>query len=698
MSLSVCDSIQFLKGVGPRRAKTFAKLGIRIIDDLLYYFPKRYQDWRRLLRICDIKEGEVVTVKGRITCSFARPSWRRKGFNIFEATVDDGSGRIQVVWFNQPYLKEYLKPDTLVVLYGKVEGYAGKLQMNSPEFEIITEGEEQLNVGTILPVYSLAEKFSQRYFRKIVKEALDSSITRLKDPLPYEIRKKGNFLNLAKSLINIHFPQSDELQKEAYRRLCFEEFFLFQIPIIMRKFSRASRRGIIHNPQSKLLRDFIDSLGFRFTESQKETLNEIIGDMSSARVMRRLLQGDVGSGKTVIALCAALVAIDSGWQVAFMVPTEILARQHYHTITGLVDRFRISTTKRKLKIGLMTGGLGRNKRKEIIRWIRQGAVDLVIGTHSLIEKDVKFRRLGLIVIDEQHKFGVAQRALLNEKNVQADTLIMTATPIPRTLAITLYGNLDISTITTLPPGRGKIETRWYPEERRQEVYQLIKSELAKKRQVYIIYPIIDESYTLDLNAAEKMFKELRCGVFSDYRVGLIHGRIKQAEQERVMEEFKAGRIDIIIATTVLEVGIDVPNATVMLIEHADRFGLSQLHQLRGRIGRGQYTSFCLLMGEPKTQEAHLRLQAIVNNNSGFRIAEEDLKIRGPGEFFGSRQHGLSELKIGNPLTQLHLLKFARDGAVRLIKTDPDFTSHQNQELKAVLERRYPGYRETQVVG
>ncbi|MDD4909929.1 MAG: ATP-dependent DNA helicase RecG [Candidatus Omnitrophica bacterium] len=699
MPVSIYDSIQFLKGVGPKRSKSFQALGINTIEDLLYYFPRRYQDWRDLRPISDLKEGDAATVKGKVCAVSGRTSWQRRGFNILEARIEDSTGRIRAVWFNQPYLKDYLKTGVSLVLHGKIEKYGHILQLASPEFEMITDEEEALSRGSILPVYPLSDKFSQRYFRKIIGSALDEFITRLKDPLPYDVRKRNSLLNSAQGLINIHFPRSDELQKEAYRRLSFEDFFLFEVPIIMKKASRPRRKAVRHNAGSPLLNDFIGSLSFRFTASQTQVLNEILADMSSDKIMQRLIQGDVGCGKTVVALCASLAAIDSGWQTAFMVPTEILARQHYAVISGFLDGLsRPGPKSKKLKIGLMTGALSAKSRREAVKQIKDGKVDLTIGTHSLIERDVVFERLGLIVIDEQHKFGVAQRKLLSEKNRSADTLIMTATPIPRTLAITLYGNLDISAISELPPGRGRIQTRHFAEGMRRQAYGLIKEELAKKRQAYIIYPIIDESYALDLNAAEKMFKQLSGVEFKDYRLGLIHGRIKQEQQNKTMEKFKAGEIDILVATSVLEVGIDVPDATVMLIEHCDRFGLSQLHQLRGRIGRSGYDSICLLMGEPKTEEARRRIDAIVNNIDGFKIAEEDLKIRGPGEFFGSRQHGLSELRIGNPLTQLHILKSARDEAARLIEADPELNLRQDQDLKAALERRYPGYREKQVVG
>jgi len=695
---NISTPVQYLKGVGPKKAKLLNRLGINTVDDLLYFFPRRYEDRTKFLTISQLKEDETQTIKAKVLVRNQRQSWKRRGFSILEVVVGDNTGKIFCVWFNQPYLKEYFKVGQVVVLYGKIERYSGRLQMNSPEFEIVSEDNDTgpLDIGRIVPVYSLPEGITQRYFRKIIKKCLDENLSFIKDILSYEIRSKYNLLNCAKSFINIHFPESLELKKEAYRRLSFEEFFLFQIPVALRKLRKKEKPGLVHRVEGSLVGRFISSLPFKLTASQERVISEIKEDMASSRQMQRLLQGDVGSGKTVVATTAAIMAVQGRYQVAFMVPTEILARQHYDKIRPQTSDLR--PQNKKINVALLTSSIKKQEKETIYQDIKEGKIDLVIGTHALLEESVKFKNLGLVVIDEQHKFGVAQRAVLPEKGPNPDMLIMTATPIPRTLAITLYGDLDISVITELPPNRKPVETRLATESESEAIYKFIRTKTEEGRQVYIIYPIIDESFELDLHAAVEMYETLKKDVFPDLRVGLIHGRLKTREQEKVMSEFIEGKINILVATTVLEVGVDVANASVMVIEHAERFGLSQLHQLRGRIGRGPYPSYCILITQPKTEEAKARIKAIAENSDGFRIAEEDLKIRGPGEFFGKRQHGLSELKIADPLTQLQLLKAARDEAIRLIKIDPALTQGQNSRIGEVLARRFPHYQEYITVG
>ncbi|MFA5096849.1 MAG: ATP-dependent DNA helicase RecG, partial [Candidatus Omnitrophota bacterium] len=499
----------------------------------------------------------------------------------------------------------------------------------------------------------------------------------------------NNLLNLAKSLLNIHFPEDLDAQKAAYNRLSFEEFFLFQLPLVLRKLKKKDKAGIRHRVDGKLVSDFISGLPFELTDAQKKVLAEIKMDMSLPRPMQRLLQGDVGSGKTVVATAACLMAAQGGYQAAFMAPTEILARQHFE---------KIRSQEKQIAAALLTGSAGKKEKDAIYQEISAGKIDLVIGTHALLEEGVQFKNLGLVVIDEQHKFGVGQRCLLPAKGPNPDILIMTATPIPRTLAITLYGDLDVSVINELPPGRLPVKTFLFEQARREEAYQLAKQELRKGRQVYIIYPVIEDSYAMDISGAKKMYAELRSGEFRDFKLGLIHGRLKQEEQDKIMAGFKAGKIAMLISTTVLEVGIDVANASCMIIEHAERFGLSQLHQLRGRVGRGRDASICALVSDAGTDEARARLEAMVKYCDGFRIAEEDLRIRGPGEFFGRAQHGLSELKIAKPLAQMQLLKRAREEAIKLLAADPRMESRQNSLLKEKLLRRFPGYERFMAAG
>ncbi|MFA5090920.1 MAG: ATP-dependent DNA helicase RecG [Candidatus Omnitrophota bacterium] len=700
-------SIQYLKGIGPKKAELFKKAGIFNTDDLLYYFPRRYEDRRRFSLIADLKEGQAYTIKADIVAKSGRLSLRRSGFSITEITAEDASGRLSCVWFNQPYLDKYFKAGQVVILYGKVEIYNGRLQMSCPEFEIISEGrtgsslqqekEDSLHIGRIVPIYRLPEGMSQRWLRQVIKRAIDECIPKTGDALPYDIRNRLNLLNFAKSLINIHFPENDALQGEALRRLSFEEFFIFQLPLVLRKLKKKERPGIRHCLQGNLVDSFIEILPFQLTPEQKEVILEIKKDMSGPFAMQRLLQGEVGSGKTVVATIASLIAIQGGYQVAFMVPTEILARQHHESIGSQL--FALGSQEgRKIKAGLLVSSLSGKEKERVIKEINEGRVDLLIGTHALLEEGVKFRKLGLVVIDEQHKFGVGQRAILPKKGGNPDTLIMTATPIPRTLAITLYGDLDHSIIRHIPPGRKLIQTLHFTSDRRKEAWDISKNELSKGRQVYIVYPAIEESYALDIAGVKNMYAQLKAGEFREFRLGLVHGRMKDSQAQKTMSEFREGKFDILVTTTILEVGIDIPNATCIIIENAERFGLAQLHQLRGRVGRGKEESFCLLISDLQTEEAGARIRAMVECHDGFRIAEDDLKIRGPGDFFGERQHGLMELKLANPLTQMRLLKRAREEAMRLLENDPALAMPQNRLLKERLLQRFPAYEEIILVG
>ena len=582
-----------------------------------------------------------------------------------------------------------------VMVLVAVEIYNGLLQMNNPEYEFIdSEDDDSLNIGRIVPIYSLPQGASQRSMRQLIKNALDEFMPKIKDYLPFDLRSRNNLLNLAQSLLNIHFPQDLELQKQALMRLSFEEFFIFQLPLVLRKLRRKEKKGIKHSVDGKLIEDFISGLPFKLTSAQQKVLGEIKIDMASTQAMQRLLQGDVGSGKTVVATLACLIAIQNGYQAAFMAPTEILARQHYTKITSQLAGLVFAG--RNLRVGLLTG---QDKEKEkMYQEVKEGKIDLLIGTHALLQEELKFKALSFIVIDEQHKFGVGQRALLPKKGSNPDVLIMTATPIPRTLAITLYGDLDISVINELPAGRIPVKTMHFSQQSGEKGFAIAKQELNYGRQAYIIYPVIEESYALDIAGAKKMFVELKEGQFKDFRLGLIHGKLKTKEQEETMLKFVNKELDLLVSTTILEVGIDIPNATCMIVAHAERFGLSQLHQLRGRIGRGNLQSFCILISDAQTEESRQRLQAMVSSNDGFRISEEDLKIRGPGEFFGNRQHGLAELKIANPLTQMQLLKVARDEAIKLLNQDAQLKDRPHQLLKEKLIQRFPEYEKLMLVG
>lgn len=683
MPKSLDTPIQYLKGIGPKRAELLQNLGIGRIEDLLYYFPKRYEDRSQLLPISRVRIGELQTIKGTVLAKGLRRSFRRRGFNIFELAVGDSTGRIFSVWFNQSYLKDYFKVGAPIILYGKVEDYKGRLQMNSPEFEILSEEEsDSLSVGRIIPIYSLTEGITQRYFRQIVKNCLEEFVSQLEDSLPYNIRSKYDLLNLAQSLINIHFSENFKLREEAYKRLSFEEFFIFQLSILLRKLKQREKKGISHRIEGGLVTSFIESLNFSLTQSQKKVLEEIKRDMASVYSMRRLLQGDVGCGKTVVAVISAVIAIQGGYQVAFMVPTEILAFQHYENIKN-----QISKITHRVNVSLLTSSLNKKAKDKIYQQISEGRINLVIGTHALLEEELEFKSLGLVIIDEQHKFGVSQRALLPKKGINPDILIMTATPIPRTLAACIYGDLDISVITDLPPQRKPVETLWFDQAKRDEVYKFILKIAKEGKQAYIVYPIIEESRDLDLKAARQMYEELKEGVFKEFCVSLIHGRLSPKEQEKIMFLFSQGKIQILVATTVLEVGLDIPNAAVMVVEHAERFGLAQLHQLRGRVGRGKDKSYFIVISSNCGPEAMKRLEVITKFSDGFKISQEDLKIRGPGKFFGKRQSGLSELKIADPLKQMDLLRITRREAVDLLGRDPKLKERSNLKVRQAIEKR-----------
>ena len=712
-------SVQYIKGVGPSRAKLFSRMGVETIEDLIYFFPRRYEDRTQMTPLSKLKVGEWQTVTGKILSKAGRKSWHTKK-HVLEVTIAEGKNRMFAVWFNMPFLEQYFHPGVTVVLYGKVDIYKDRLQMISPEYEAIEdEDDESLSIGRIVPIYPLTKGMTQRSLRRIIKYCLDHHVGTLKDPLPFSLRDKYALENLAKSLISIHFPENLQEQEQAYKRIAFEEFLLFQVSIILRRLSITYKQGISHRITPQFIDRFVHSFPFELTGAQKNVINQMAKDMQAPHPMHRLLQGDVGSGKTLVAFFGCLAAVENGYQSAMMVPTEILARQHYEYIKNMIKGFRDLGDKgfkeappnpQILKslnpnIALLLSTTPKKEKEAIYKGIADGSINLIIGTHAVIQEGLEFKQLSFVVIDEQHKFGVRQRALLPAKGINPDVFIMTATPIPRTLCLTLFGDLDISTLDQMPTGRGKVTTKLFTEEAAQDAYDIVRQKVKEDqpglpaarlpagqgRQAYIVYPIIDESEKLELKAAEKMFKDFKKNEFKESRLGLIHGQMKQSEGQQIMEDFKNKKIDILIATTVLEVGVDVPNANVMVIEHADRFGLSQLHQLRGRIGRSQSDAICLLIASPTTPEAKMRLDAILRTTDGFKIAEQDLMIRGPGEFFGRHQHGLNELKVANPATQLDILEVARKEAMALTQADPHLDTQPNRMIKAFIEKRYPTY-------
>lgn len=682
--MDLASSAQYIKGVGPARFKTLNRVGIHTVGDLLYYFPRRYEDRRTFSPICQLEVGKYATVKAEV---FKLNLWRsRKGLSIFQVALGDNSGVLRAVWFNQPFMKRYFKVGQKIIVYGKVEKYR-YLQMNTPDFEFVSELEDEsssLHIGRIVPIYPLTSKLNQRYLRTLVSRAEQVACANIAEILPFSLRQRLGLLPLTLAIRYIHFPQDSSGRDAAYRRLVFDEFFLLQLILALRKsFQKQTKKGIAHKTKGELTVKFLKSLKFVLTAGQKKAIKEIENDMRSTKPMNRLLQGEVGSGKTVVASYALVLSVQSGFQVALMAPTEILAEQHYLSLSKLFVPLGIN-------LGLLISSMSEAAKTNTIQDMESGELDIVVGTHALIEENIQFEKLGLVVIDEQHKFGIQQRAILRQKGRTPDCLVMTATPIPRTLAMTVYGDLDISTIRELPKGRFPISTVGVRQKNIKQAYKFVCEEVDKKRQAYIVYPLIKRSPALDLKAASEMYARLKEEEFADYNLGLIHGQLKAQDKEKIMRGFKNRKIDILVSTTVIEVGIDIPNASVMVIEHAERFGLSQLHQLRGRVGRGPHPSYCILVSEPKTEKAKLRLEAMLTTSDGFRLAEQDLDIRGPGQFFGPAQHGLPEVRIGNIVKDMELMELARKEAFSLVETDPRLNSQQHQLLRRRLKQRFQG--------
>ncbi len=681
--------IQYIRGVGPQRAELLSRLGIKTARDALYYLPHRYEDRRNFKEISSLSYGRMETTRGKVLAmDVVRP--HRSKLSIFELVISDGKGLLKGRWFNQPYMKKNFALGQEVILSGVVKHstYLGAgFEMDNPEYESVDDDADLIHTARIVPVYRTTAGLSARVLRYIMFNVLAASLEHIDDPVPEGILSKYNLPPIKESLSQVHFPRSDANTEDLNsgtsdyrRRLSFDELFSLELGIAAMKKAETREKGIAFSPKGDLVNCLIGKLAFRLTDAQERVFSDILDDMRKPFPMNRLIQGDVGCGKTVVALMAMLSAVECGYQAAMMAPTELLAEQHYLNIRKLVEDLG-------LRICLLTGS--RRERPE--REISSGSMNIAVGTHALIQEGVRFRKLGLVVIDEQHRFGVMQRASLRRKARNPDFLVMTATPIPRTLAMTVYGDLDYSVIDRLPPGRGAVKTRLYHSDQKHLIYQVIASEVRKKRQVYVVYPVIEESETSDLKSAINGKTALE-KMFPHFRVGLVHGKMKAAERETVMASFKDGGIDILVSTTVIEVGVDVPNATTMLIVHAERFGLSQLHQLRGRVGRGSEQSQCLLLAYPPYgEEAKRRLDTMTKTSDGFRIAEEDLEIRGPGEFFGTRQSGMPDLKIASIVRDAGLLDAARKEAFGIIDRDPYLTEHP--QLRKAVERFWEGKKE-----
>ncbi len=666
------SSVRTQPGVGNAYAAKLERIGCFTIRDLLYLIPRRHVDYSVMRPISDLRVGQVESVLGTIWEIRVSPS--RSGVKLTTATVADETGTINGIWFNQPHLTKTLTAGKQVVLSGRVEESFGRPFFKAPDWELPQAG-DLIHTGRMIPVYPLTEGLPERWLRALVKRVLDRWIGELQDHLPLAVRKEWNLLDLTTAISQIHFPDRDEDLQNSQRRLAFDELLVIQLGMLSKKREwQESQPGNPFNVNHEVLNTYLSALPFAFTSAQKKVTEEILADLRSRTPMARLLQGEVGSGKTVVAAAAMVVARDNGFQSALMAPTEILAEQHYRTVTNLMrpmeglGRMGSNGIASGIGVGLLTGNTKKADKEALREAVGRGEIDILIGTHAVIQEEVRFARLGLVVVDEQHRFGVEQRTALQQKGYNPHLLAMSATPIPRTLALTLYGDLDLSIIDELPPGRQQVTTYLIGPEKRQRAYDFVRKQIAEGRQAFIICPLVEESEKIEAKAAIGEYERLKAKVFQDLKLGLLHGKMRSKEKEAVMADFRDGRLDILVSTAVVEVGIDVPNATVMLIEGADRFGLAQIHQFRGRVGRGANKSYCLLVAESPSAEAEERLQAITRIYDGFLLAEEDLRLRGPGEFFGTRQSGLPDLKVAR-LSDAAILEQARAAATEILNAD-----------------------------
>lgn len=695
---SLSTPIQFIKGVGPKLASLLEKKGIRTVEDAMYFIPREYQDRREVRKISKVEAGRVETVTGDVLAAdlVGFKGGRKK---VFEVMVGDGSGFIVGKWFhfNLRYMKGRFKKGDKVIMTGEVRAFGGQREMHHPDIEPFDDA-DKLNFGRIVPVYSLTEGLGEKTLRRIISQVIAGYLDNVIDGIPSEIRENKGLIPIREALRKVHFPDNgDDISalmsgnSAARKRLVFDEFFFLELGMALRHKGVILEKGIPMEERGGLTGRLRKLLPFNLTMAQERVIQEIKRDMASTHPMNRLVQGDVGCGKTIVAFISVLIAVENGYQAAIMAPTELLAEQHYLNIHRFAETLGI-------KIALLTSGIKGSAREAILSLIRTGVVQIVIGTHAVIQDAVEFKGLGLAIIDEQHRFGVVQRGVIKKKGDNPHILVMTATPIPRTLAMTVYGDLDFSVIDEMPPGRSPVETRVYNEKEREKVYAVIKKDVEAGRQAYLVYPLVEESEKSELMDATNMAEKLKA-VFPDFRIGLLHGRMKAEEKEGVMKGFKDREIDILVATTVIEVGIDVPNATVMVIEHAERFGLSQLHQLRGRVGRGSHKSRCLLLAQYKrSEEAWKRLKVMEETTDGFRIAEVDLEIRGPGDFLGTRQSGMPDFRVGSIIRDAGLLAEAKAEAFRLIEKDPHLSSPENGILKEMLKERWKGRLELAAIG
>lgn len=670
-------SIQNIKGIGPVKARLFNKLGLNTIGDLLDYYPRGYKDKSEITEIRALMPEESYTIKVRIVTK-PQEGRTRNRLIITKLAAADATGRINIVWFNNRYIKSIFKEGDEVLLHGKVKRIGKDLVMEAPEYEKVSG--DSVNLMRIAPYYGLTEGLTQKDIRKAIYTALQHVNEKLVDVFPEELRKKYGLAEINFCINNIHFPESQDSLELARRRLIFEEFFMLQSGLIhIKKMNNEGKTGICFDKVPELQK-FTAGLPFKLTSAQKRVFEEVSRDMESNNIMNRLIQGDVGSGKTAIAALALFKCVRSGYQGVMMAPTEILAEQHMCTLEQLFANTGI-------KIKLLKGSMSSKEKGTVLAAVQDGETDIVVGTHALIQNSVSFNKLGLVITDEQHRFGVRQRALLSAKGENPDMLVMTATPIPRTLSLIVYGDLDVSVIDEMPPGRKKVETYFIDSAKKERLMNFVKKELDAGRQAYFVCPLVEESEKLELNSAVEYSEEIKEKYFRGYKVGLLHGKMKAEEKNEIMESFREKEIHILVSTTVIEVGVNIPNATIMVIENADRFGMAQLHQLRGRVGRGEYQSYCILISDTRSEAARERLKYMTKTENGFEVAEKDLEFRGSGEILGQRQHGLPGFKLADIFRDVKLLKLSKE-AVEYIYENDRLSEEEYKRMKSILDSRF----------
>lgn len=675
--IDLLKDVKYIKGVGPERVKSLNKLGIYTLEDLITYYPRTYEDRSKVKKMDELENGEEGLIEA-ICVSRISEIRIRKNMTIYKLIVRDETATCEITWFNMPYLKTKFKIGNRYKFFGKVKRTASKIEMNSPIFE---EAENSINTGKIIPIYPSIYELTQNTLKNIMNNGIKMVYGNLGETLPEYLLKEYNLIDINKAIKNIHFPENFEEYNKARQRLVFEELLILQLALLKLKNSYAvDETGIAFN-KSVHMSDVINTLPFKLTRAQTKVLEEIDSDMESAKPMNRLLQGDVGCGKTAVSIIASYKAVKSGYQVAIMAPTAILAKQHLENFRKMLGQFNINCE-------LLVSGLTKKQKEDILERLKAGEIDILIGTHALLEDNVEFKKLGFVVTDEQHRFGVRQRAKISSKGTNPDVLVMTATPIPRTLALILYGDLDISIINELPPNRQKIDTFAVRQNMEDRVNNFIKTQINEGRQAYIVCPLVEENEEIEAKSVLELAEKYKNQTFKEYKVEYMHGKLKPAEKDAIMEDFKNGEIDILISTTVIEVGVDVPNANIMVIENAERFGLATLHQLRGRVGRGKYKSYCILKYKGKSDVIKQRMEIMTKTNDGFVVSEKDLELRGSGEFFGTKQHGIPEFKIANLFEDIETLKSVQSVAIKIIEEDSKLESEKNARLKKQVNNKF----------